>query len=236
MFGTSPLRNSTVKKRSWILTPIVFLAVIIAGVVIAYPLVKPEKKLKIYQPADVNPKLVDSTMQKINRDHRIADFELTDQTGKTITNADFEGKIYVTDFFFATCPTICPMMHANIAELQEEFKNEPKVMFLSHSVTPELDSVPVLKEHGEKYGADPTKWKLTTGDKKEIYRMARKSYFVVLDEGDGGKQDFIHTENFVLVDSKRRIRGYYDGTSDLDMERLTEDIRILLAEEAEENE
>lgn len=215
------------------MTLALFVLVVVAGVAIAYPLIKPEKKLKVFQPADINPKLVDSTLHGVNVDHRIADFEVTNQLGQTVTQEDFAGKIYVADFFFATCPTICPVMSGHFAELQDEFADEPKVMFLSYSVTPDLDSVPVLREYGERYGADPERWILATGDKKHIYNLARKSYFAVLDEGDGGKQDFIHTENFVLVDSRKRIRGYYDGTSPADMKRLSEEIRILLVEERE---
>jgi protein SCO1/2 len=198
---------------------------------VAYPLLKTQKKLKVYQPSDVNPKLVDKSKQEIDADHTVADFKLINQLGDTITQKNFENKIYVADFFFATCPSICPIMSRNIAALQEEFADRPEVMFLSHSVTPEIDSVAALYEYGELYEANPERWMLTTGDKKEIYNLARKSYFAVLDEGDGGKQDFIHTENFILVDTDRRLRGFYDGTSEEDMQRLADEIEILLEEE-----
>ena len=197
---------------------------------IAFPLLKPEKKLKVYQPSDVNPRLVDESKQGVKEDHTIAEFTLVSQTGDTVTQEDFAEKIYVADFFFATCPTICPVMSSHIAELQTAFKQYPEVKFLSHSVTPELDSVPALAEYGELYGAIPDKWVLATGDKKHIYNLARKSYFAVLDEGDGGKQDFIHTENFILVDPENRIRGFYDGTSGDDMVRLKSEIKLLLRE------
>jgi protein SCO1/2 len=219
------------KSRTWLITLAIFLAVLGIGMAIAYPLLKPQKKLKVFQPADVNPKLVDESLQKTYKDHTIADFELTNQLGKTITNKDFEGKVYVADFFFATCPSICPIMSSHIAELQTTFETKPEVMFLSHSVTPVMDSVPVLREYGERYGANPEIWHLTTGEKQHIYELARKSYFAVLDEGDGGVQDFIHTENFILVDTEGRIRGYYDGTSANEMKRLEEEINILLKEE-----
>ena len=219
------------KVKPWIVTVGIFILVLIIGLVLAYPLLKQQKKLKVYQPSDVNPLLVDDSKKEVNENHTVADFELIDQTGRTITQNDFKGKIYVADFFFATCPSICPIMSANIAELQEEFEGIPEVAFLSHSVTPEMDSVAVLAAYGERYEANPEVWHLTTGDKKQIYELARKSYFAVLDEGDGGVQDFIHTENFVLVDTKKRIRGYYDGTSEKDMKRLADEIRILLAEE-----
>ena len=221
------------KSKSWLFTIAAFVAILGIGMVIAYPLLKKTKTLKVYQPADVNPKLVDSEKQKVRKDHTIADFSLVNQEGRTITQKDFEGNIYVADFFFATCPSICPIMSSNIAKLQETFKKEPAVMFLSHSVTPDIDSVAVLAEYGERYGANPAVWMLATGEKQHIYELARKSYFAVLDEGDGGVQDFIHTENFILVDSKRRIRGFYDGTSDNDMKRLEDEIRILLEEPEE---
>jgi protein SCO1 len=221
---------SHMKSRSWLLTLLVFAVILIAGMFVAYPLLKPTKKLKVFQPADVNPRLVDSSKQGVGADHQIADFRLVNQLGDTITEADFAGKVYVADFFFATCPTICPIMSANISDLQGHFAAEPRVMFLSHSVTPQIDTVPLLAEYGQRYGANPAVWHLTTGDKAHIYELARKSYFAVLDEGDGGVQDFIHTENFILVDHKRRIRGFYDGTSEADMERLKSEISILLDE------
>jgi protein SCO1/2 len=224
------------KGKSWVYTLGIFLVILIVGMALAYPLLKTEKKLKVYQPSDINPKLVDKSLQQVERDHRVADFSLINQLGKEVTNTDFEGKIYVADFFFATCPSICPIMSQNIAELQEKFSDRPEVMFLSHSVTPQIDSVPALFEYGELYGANPERWMLTTGDKKHIYNLARKSYFAVLDEGDGGKQDFIHTENFILVDTDKRLRGFYDGTSETDMERLADEIEILLEEEFGETE
>ncbi len=222
------------KTKTWIVTVGIFLAIVGIGMAVAYPYLKTQKKLKVFQPSDINPKLVDESKRSVYEDHTIADFELVNQTGKTITHKDFAGKIYVADFFFATCPSICPIMSGHIAELQEEFREDPEVMFLSHSVTPQIDSVEALAEYGERYGANPEVWHLATGEKQHIYELARKSYFAVLDEGDGGKQDFIHTENFILVDPERRIRGYYDGTSPKDMERLADEIEILLQEVRED--
>ncbi|PCH53465.1 MAG: SCO family protein [Flavobacteriaceae bacterium] len=192
-----------------------------------YTLLTPEKRLPIYNPSDVNPKLVDESIVHIRSNHKIADFELINQNGDTITQEDYKNKIYVADFFFTRCMTICPIMTNNIGKLQEVFKNDDEVMFLSLSVTPVMDSVSVLRAYADKKGVIDSKWNVTTGDKKHIYQLARKSYFVVLDEGDGGLQDFIHTENFVLVDKKRQIRGYYDGTDTKDMQRLIADIKIL---------
>ena len=219
------------KSRSWVITVAIFVVILIGGMALAYPLLKSEKKLKVYQPSDINPKLVDKSKQAVESDHTVADFKLVNQLGDTITQANFENKIYVADFFFATCPSICPIMSQNIAVLQEEFSDRPEVMFLSHSVTPEIDSVAALYDYGELYEANSERWMLTTGDKKHIYELARKSYFAVLDEGDGGKQDFIHTENFILVDTDGRLRGFYDGTSEADMQRLADEIEILLEEE-----
>lgn len=192
-----------------------------------YTLLTPEKRLPVYNPADVNPKLVDENIVHIRRNHKVADFELINQNGEIITQEDYKEKIYVADFFFTRCMTICPVMTNNIGKLQEVFKNDDDIKFLSLSVTPIMDSVPVLKEYAIQKGVIDSKWNITTGDKKHIYALARKSYFTVLDEGDGGLQDFIHTENFVLVDKNQQIRGYYDGTDNEDIQRLISDIRIL---------
>jgi len=195
-----------------------------------YTLLTPEKRLPVYNPADVNPKLVDESIKHVRRNHKVADFSLINQNGVTITQQDYEGKIYVADFFFTRCMTICPVMTNNIGKLQEVFKNDDDIKFLSLSVTPEMDSIPILRAYADKKGVIDAKWNITTGDKKHIYHLARKSYFTVLDEGDGGLQDFIHTENFVLVDKKLQIRGYYDGTDNEDIERLIVDIKILQEE------
>jgi protein SCO1/2 len=212
-------------KYKWII--LAFLGIWVGGMIVVYPMLKKSKRLQVYQPADINPKLVDEDMQRTAKAHRIADFKLFDQTGNIVTNKDFENHIYVADFFFTTCPSICPKMSANMAELASYYKNDADIMFLSHSVTPVADSVPVLAAYGAKHGADPKQWKLTTGDKKHIYELARRSYFAVTTEGDGGDADFIHTENFILVDKERKIRGFYDGTSKADMQRLKDDITIL---------
>jgi protein SCO1 len=213
------------KRYKWIL--LAFASILIAGMVVVYPMLKKQQRLQVYQPSDINPQLVDTDMQRTAKAHRIAEFKLIDQTGDTVTNDDFKDRIYVSDFFFTTCPSICPKMTANLSELAELYKADNDIMFLSHSVTPEKDSVPVLAAYAEKYGADPSKWKLVTGPKKHIYELARRSYFAVTTEGDGGERDFIHTENFILVDKERKIRGFYDGTSKEDMDRLKDDITIL---------
>jgi protein SCO1/2 len=192
-----------------------------------YSLLTPEKKLPVFNPADVNPKLVDQSVSHIKNNHKVSDFELINQNGDTITQANYEGKIYVADFFFTRCMTICPVMTTNMEKLQEVFLNDDDVMFLSHSVTPDIDSVSVLRAYADVKGVIDAKWNITTGSKKHIYQLARKSYFAVLEDGDGGLQDFVHTENFVLVDKKKQIRGFYDGTNLEDIERLILDIKIL---------
>ena len=216
------------KKSVPTLTIMVFFSVFMIYAI--YTLLTPEKKLPVYNPSDVNPRLVDESIVHIRRNHKIADFNLVNQNGETITQNNYKDKIYVADFFFTRCMTICPVMTNNIGKLQEVFINDDDVMFLSHSVTPVIDSISVLRAYADKKGVIDSKWNITTGDKKHIYKLARKSYFAVLDEGDGGLQDFVHTENFVLVDKKQQIRGYYDGTDNEDIERLIIDIRILQQE------
>ena len=209
----------------------IFLALFSVVVIpVFYQLLKVDEKLKIYNPADVNPRLVDFSMKHITKDHTIADFELTNQNGEKITNKNYKDKIYVADFFFTRCQTICINMAYNMGELQNLYKKDIDIMFLSHSVTPVIDSVTVLKEYADRKGVIDGKWNITTGAKRHIYELARKSYFAVLDEGTGDENDFIHTEQFVLVDKEKRIRGYYDGTKKEDMEKLKKDI-VLLKEE-----
>ncbi|HMI08566.1 MAG TPA: SCO family protein [Flavobacterium sp.] len=185
------------------------------------------KTLPVFDPSDVNPELVDSTIQYQSKFHKIANFSFTNQNGKTITQKDYEGKIYVADFFFTTCGSICPKMTTNLVEVQKAILNNPKVMLLSHTVTPEIDSVPVLKAYAIKNGVDDRKWNLVTGDKKAIYTMARKSYLAAKLGKPGELYDMVHTENFVLVDSKRRVRGFYDGTNKAEIQRLIADITWL---------
>ena len=199
-------------------------------VVIGYFLLNPEKKLPVYNPADVNPKLVDASVKHKRSNHKIADFKLINQNGDTITQEDYNDKIYIADFFFTRCQTICPIMTINMSQLQEHYKNDQDIMFLSHSVTPFIDSVAVLRKYADEKGVIDSKWNLVTGDKMHIYNLARKSYFAVLDEGDGGAQDFIHTEQFILVDKQKQIRGFYDGTDKVEMNRIFEDIEILKKE------
>ncbi len=192
-----------------------------------YFALKPKKTLKIFNPADVNPELVDSTVQYVSKYHTIADFSFTNQNGKTITQKDYEGKIYVADFFFTTCGSICPIMTTNMVDVQKAIQHNPKVLLLSHTVFPEIDSVSVLKKYAVEKGVIDSKWNLVTGDKKEIYAMARKSYLAVKLGKPSELYDMVHTENFVLVDTKRRVRGFYDGTKKEEIQRLIDDINWL---------
>jgi protein SCO1/2 len=196
-----------------------------------YTALKPKKTLPIFNPADVNPELVDSTVQYISKYHTIADFSFINQNGKTITQKDYEGKIYVADFFFTTCASICPIMTTNMVDVQQAILKNPKVMLLSHSVTPEIDSVSVLKAYAIKNHVNDNKWNLVTGDKKQIYSMARKSYLAVKLGKPSELYDMVHTENFVLIDTKRRVRGFYDGTKKEEIRRLISDINFLSKEE-----
>ncbi|MFY0713510.1 SCO family protein [Seonamhaeicola sp. NFXS20] len=205
---------------------------VISAIIIAliYNTLNVYKPLPIYQPAMVSTELVDSTIQYKKKYHKIADFSLINQNGKIITQKDYENKIYVADFFFTTCQTICPIMTKNMADIQKEIINDDDVMLLSHSVTPEIDTVAQLKRYAIKKGVIDSKWNLVTGDKKQIYKLARKSYLAVKDQGDGGPFDMVHTENFMLIDKKRQIRGFYDGTNKEDIKRLLKDITVLKEE------
>ena len=203
------------------------LSVIIISAI--YNALAPKQKLRIYQPNDVAPELVDTTLQHVKKYHQIANFSLVNQLGDTITQKTFEGRIYVADFFFTTCATICPIMTEHMGQIQRKIKNDPDILLLSHTVTPEIDTVAQLKRYADKKGVIAGKWHLVTGDKKEIYDLARKSYLVAKDQ-PYSPYDLVHTENFVLIDPQRRIRGFYDGTDPAAIESLLEDIAILKKE------
>ncbi len=185
------------------------------------------KVLPIYNPADFKPELVDKSLQNKSQFHTVADFSLINQNGDTITQKDYENKIYVADFFFTRCTGPCPIMTNNMNKIQDAFLNDNAVMLLSLSVTPDIDSVSVLREYANNKGVIDSKWNVTTGNKKHIYELARKSYFAVAEQGDGGLQDFIHTSKFILIDKEKQIRGIYDGTNDADIKRIISDIKIL---------
>lgn len=201
-----------------------------AAVIMFYNVLKPQKKLPIFQPNMVKFQLVDSTIQHIKRFHKISSFELVNQNNQTVTNEFYDGKIYIADFFFTTCPGICPIMKDNMIDLQEEFLDDDQVYLLSHTVTPEIDSVSVLKDYSIEKGVLDYKWNMVTGDKKQIYELARKSYLVAEDIETSSEYDMIHTENFVLIDPERRIRGFYDGTDKESIKQLVKDVYILKQE------
>lgn len=202
----------------------------IIGITIAYFMIDKPKPLKVFNPADINPDLVDESVRNVDKFHRVGSFSLTNQDGKEVTENDYKGKIYITDFFFVTCPTICPKMTKQMNRVYDEFAESSEISFLSHTVMPEADSVPVLNKYATDLGVSSEKWNFVTGDKKQIYDLARKTYFAAVTEGDGGINDFVHTENFVLVDKEKRLRGFYDGTSKEDVDRLITEIYTLLEE------
>lgn len=197
-----------------------------AAITLFYTILKPTETLPIYQPAEVNEKLVDTSIIHVSKYHKISDFKLTNQNGEEITQEFYKNKIYVADFFFTTCQDICPIMTKNMYRLQEELKEDNDILFLSHTVIPEIDTVQQLKKYAVDNKIDESKWNLVTGDKKQIYELARKSYLAV-EDAEFGEYDMIHTENFMLIDKKRQIRGFYDGTNDLEIDRLLSDIEIL---------
>lgn len=209
---------------------IAFLILSIIIISVIYNILDVYKPLPIYQPSRVSSELVDSTIQHKSKYHKIADFSLVNQNGEIITQDFYKDKIYVADFFFTTCQTICPIMTGHMKDIQQELINDSDVLLLSHSVTPEIDSVAQLKKYATEKGVVDTKWNLVTGDKKQIYELARKSYLAVKTDGDGGPYDMVHTENFMLIDKKTQIRGFYDGTDKEDIERLLDDIKILKEE------
>ena len=207
-----------------VITMTVFSAFVVGSF---YYVNKPIETLPIYSPSMVSKELVEENIQFIKKYHKIKDFSMKNQNGETITQEFYNDKIYVADFFFTTCPTICPIMTENMGYVQEKIKNDSDVLLLSFSVTPEIDSIEQLKKYAIEKNVIDSKWNLVTGNKKDIYNLARTSYLVAKTNGDGGKYDMIHTENFVLVDKEKRIRGFYDGTNSKEMGQLLNDIKIL---------
>jgi protein SCO1/2 len=192
-----------------------------------YFIVQPKVSLPIYSPSMVSEELVEEDIRYVKKYHSISNFSLTNQNGELINQEFYQNKIYIADFFFTTCPDICPKMTENMGYLQNELKNQTDVLLVSFSVTPNIDSVSVLRAYADLKGVDDSKWNLFTGSKKDIYELARKSFLVAKNDGDGGKYDMIHTENFVLIDKENRIRGFYDGTNEVEMNKLLKDVKIL---------
>ena len=195
------------------------------------------RKLPVFQPNDINPELVDSLLHGRGRginggDHCISNFELTDQLNQKISKKLLYNKIVVANFFFVSCPSICPKMTQNLLTIHRQYIEDSSLLILSHTVWPEVDQVPLLFSYAEKYDVNHNSWRFLTGKKEELYRLARQDYLAAPDINDpnfqhGSNADFIHTENIVLLDTKQRIRGYYNGTDSLEMDRLLEDIEIL---------
>lgn len=213
------------KYRLFVGVMLVLSAIIIS---LFYNALKPEKKLPIYTPSMVNPELVDTTVQHISNEHTIAPFSFTNQNGKTISQKEYENTIYVADFFFTTCPSICPKMTKNMVALQNKIKQLKGVKLVSFSVTPDIDSVPVLSKYAKEKGVDSRYWNLLTGAKKDIYYLARKSFLAVKTNNSSELYDMVHTENFILIDRKKRVRGFYDGTNPEEVAQLYEDILFLV--------
>ena len=213
------------RKRDILLVS-VFAVFSLIAISIFYSILKSKETLPIYQPAQVNSKLVDTSVAHRIKYHTISDFNLINQNGDIITQAFYDDKIYVADFFFTTCQSICPVMTKNMKKVQDKLINDKEILLLSHSVTPEIDSVEQLKRYAISNKINDDKWNLVTGDRKQIYNLARKSYLAV-EDNPIGQYDMIHTENFMLIDKKKQIRGFYDGTLDSEITRLLDDIEIL---------
>ena len=216
------------KKYSRFLSIIGVISII--TLIMFYKILTPKEFLPIYQPAEVNFKLVDSSLQHIKKFHKISNFNLVNQNGNNISQEFYHNKIYVADFFFTTCPSICPIMTNNMLKVQEKIKNDPNILIVSFSVDPKTDSVAQLKKYAKEKGVDDLKWNLLTGDKRQIYDLARKSFFVAEIDKDSDSNDIIHTENFVLVDPDKRIRGFYDGTNLDEIKNLISDLSLLKGE------
>ena len=186
--------------------------------------------LPILNPEDIDPNLIDTTLLFGNHDHRIPDFKFHDQEGRTITQDEFNNKIYVANFFFTTCPSICPTLMKHTKLIQDEFIDDDNILLISHTVYPEHDSVQVLNAFAELNGINSEKWHLVTGNKHDIYELSRKGYFAISYNPSRGKDAFIHTENVILIDKERKIRGIYTGTRLHEINRLIEDIYTLKKE------
>jgi protein SCO1/2 len=216
---------------------ILFLIVFfVLGVAATYFMINPskEKALPVINPSDVNEEMVDPELLRIGYGHTIGSFSFTNQDGKTITQEAVKNKVFVAEYFFTTCGTICPKMNEQMQRVHAAFNNEKEFRILSFTVDPEVDSVEQLKRYADAHGADSKQWFFLTGTQEKLYDLARKSFFVLKpaeaeNQGDVGS-DFIHTNNFVLVDKQMRIRGYYDGTLSKEVDQLILDIQKLLDE------
>ena len=196
-----------------------------------YQLLKPPRMLPVYNPSDVDPRLVEPALRTQGRNHRVANYHMVDQFGRDFALKDHQGQVVVANFFFTTCPSICIDMAAQFRLLQDRWKNEAGVVLLSHSVMPEVDTGQTLLNYAKAQGALDGKWYLLTGNPDTLQHIARRQYLAVQLEGESEDDHaFIHTENVILLDAGSRIRGYYNGTDSLDMQRLSDDIALLLSQ------
>jgi protein SCO1/2 len=210
--------------------------IFIIGVVVAYNITKSdsEKPLKIYNPIDVQPEMVDRDLVRQGFGHKIGHFSFTDQTGVAFGSNELKGKVYVAEYFFTTCGTICPKMTKQMQRVQNAMKKDERFKIVSFTVNPETDSVAQMAKYAKDHHADNQQWHFLTGKKEDLYKLARRSFFVlkpaeVVNQGDVGS-DFIHTNHFVLVDQDKQIRGYYDGTDPKEVDALIHDAKRLLGD------
>jgi len=218
-------------KKSEYLKIGAILAVFSLGIFFSIRIQTPDFTLPILNPNDLNPGLVDESLQSKGIDHTVAPFSLISQNGVEVTQDDVENHIRVVNYFFTTCPGICLDMAKSLRKVQSKYLDNDAIKIMSHSAMPEYDTPKVLKNYAEVNDVDSNRWILLTGEPDLINNLARKSYFTVLKEGEGwDEHSFIHTENLVLVDHKGRLRGYYDGTSEDDTDLLIDHIAVLLEE------
>lgn len=216
---------------------IIIVVIVFASIFTAYFMTKDkmeEKHLPFIQPTDLKAEMVDESLLQKGLNHRIGKFSFQNQYNEEITLDDVKGKVFVAEYFFTTCGTICPKMTAQMERVQFKFSGNNNFKILSFTVHPEVDTVEVMHRYAKNHHAEKGQWHFLTGDKKDLYHLARTSFFVLkpaeaANLGDVGS-DFIHTNNFVLVDQELRIRGYYDGTSPSEVDELMEDIELLLEE------
>jgi protein SCO1/2 len=211
--------------------------VVIISVIVAYFMITGKKNTKapdVLNPIDLNPETVDQDLLQVGQGHKIGEFSFTNQDGQPIGLKDLKGKVFVAEYFFTTCQTICPRMNDQMQRIQQAFKEETNFKILSFTVNPEVDTVEQLKRYAQEHQAIAGKWHFLTGEKTKLYEAARKYFFLlkkseVENQGDVGS-DFIHTNNFVLIDREQRIRGYYDGTNPKEVDKLIRDAKLILQE------
>ena len=211
-------------------------AILIVCVAISYTMIKQakQKPLPIINPIDLKKEMVDPELLRIGQGHTIGNFSFLNQDGQVVTEKEIENKVFVAEYFFSTCKSICPIMNQQMQRIQKKYNGNSNFKILSFTVDPAVDNPTQLKSYAISHGYKAGQWHFLTGSKSELYALARKSFFVLKpveanNIGDAGS-DFIHTNNFVLVDKKKRIRGYYDGTNSVEVNQLIKDIELLFQE------